>query len=261
MPQRGTKAELVAALARSEQVRMRSVIGDIALVRQRQYLVEDVVTPEAPNEATRVDLVCLDDDAQGVRLSVLWEIELCAEVLQPEAEGLGAVASLDAPRRFAACFHALKWSSVTATRADLFQAPFRAGIKLLDHLLTPPPRVAWMTEATMAPQMRFSIASAPVKEDKDGWNNDGNGSHIQYLYNVQPAGEEFGKGSTYDGYDDSPFISSNRFAFLPLSSPCCAGEPNELLGMARASSYTMGHDARQLMSEKYAPWSTFSARS
>ncbi|WP_437946176.1 hypothetical protein WME98_35900 [Sorangium sp. So ce296] len=37
-----------------------------------------------------------------------------------------------------------------------------------------------------------------VKEDKDGWNNDGNGSHIQYLYNVQPAGAEFGKGSTYD---------------------------------------------------------------
>ncbi|WP_437580575.1 DISARM system SNF2-like helicase DrmD [Sorangium sp. So ce887] len=196
VPQRGTKAELVAALARSEQVRMRSVVewmgrdelraacqahgldassrarqalaerllhalgdrksapptglfgahatprltpvkGDIALVRQRQYLVEDVVTPEAPNEATRVDLVCLDDDAQGVRLSVLWEIELGAKVLQPEAEGLGAVASLDPPRRFAAYFHALKWSSVTATRADLFQAPFRAGIKLLDHQLTP----------------------------------------------------------------------------------------------------------------------------
>ncbi|AUX39653.1 uncharacterized protein SOCE26_010480 [Sorangium cellulosum] len=39
-----------------------------------------------------------------------------------------------------------------------------------------------------------------VKEDKDGWDNDGNGSHIQYLYNVQPQGEEFGKVSTYDWY-------------------------------------------------------------
>ncbi|WP_437907696.1 hypothetical protein WME95_07280 [Sorangium sp. So ce327] len=39
-----------------------------------------------------------------------------------------------------------------------------------------------------------------VKEDKDGWDNDGNGSHIQYLYNVQPAGAEFGKGSTYSWY-------------------------------------------------------------
>ncbi|WP_438029974.1 hypothetical protein [Sorangium sp. So ce233] len=39
-----------------------------------------------------------------------------------------------------------------------------------------------------------------VKEDKDGWDNDGNGSHIQYLYNVQPQGAEFGKGSDYDWY-------------------------------------------------------------
>lgn len=196
VPQKGTKAELAAALARSEQVRMRSVVewmgrdelraacqahgldassrareqlagrllealgdrksappaglfgarvvqrltpvkGDIALVRQRQYLVEDVVAPEAPKEATRVDLVCLDDDAQGRRLSVLWEVELGAKVLLPETEGLGTVAALDSPRRFAAYLHALKWSSVTATRADLFQSPFRAGIKLLDHQLTP----------------------------------------------------------------------------------------------------------------------------
>lgn len=194
--QKGTKAELAAALARSEQLRARAVVewmardelraacqafgldttsrarpmlagsllqalgvrdsapppalfggregsrhtpipGDIALVRQRQYLVEDVVSSEAPNEATRVDLVCLDDDAQGARLSVLWELELGAKVLLPEAEGLGAASTLDPPRRFAAYFHALKWSSVTATRADLFQSPFRAGIKLLDHQLTP----------------------------------------------------------------------------------------------------------------------------
>ncbi|KYF72823.1 hypothetical protein BE11_14100 [Sorangium cellulosum] len=39
-----------------------------------------------------------------------------------------------------------------------------------------------------------------VKEDKDGWDNDGNGSHIQYLYNVQPEGAEFGKGSDYRWY-------------------------------------------------------------
>ncbi|AUX36806.1 MULTISPECIES: hypothetical protein [Sorangium] len=39
-----------------------------------------------------------------------------------------------------------------------------------------------------------------VKEDKDGWDNDGNGSHIQYIYNVQPSGAEFGKASTYDWY-------------------------------------------------------------
>jgi len=196
VPQKGTKAELTAALAGSDQLRLRSLIewfgrdelrkacelhgldsssrarqqlaarlleafgapesapsaalfgarivhrltphvGDIALVRQRQYLVEAVVEPSAPSEATRVDLVCLDDDAQGRPLSVLWELELGARVLQPEAEGLGGVKRIDPPRHFAAYFHALKWSQVTATRADLFQAPFRAGIKILDHQLTP----------------------------------------------------------------------------------------------------------------------------
>jgi hypothetical protein len=42
-----------------------------------------------------------------------------------------------------------------------------------------------------------------VKEDKDGFNNDGNGNHFQYLYNVQPNGPEFGKGSDYSRmFDD-----------------------------------------------------------
>jgi superfamily II DNA or RNA helicase len=111
--------------------------GDIVLVRHRQYLVEDVATPAELDEATRVDLVCLDDDAQGRPLTVLWELELGARVLQPESEGLGQITELDPVRHFAAYFHALKWSQVTATRADLFQSPFRAGIKLLDHQLTP----------------------------------------------------------------------------------------------------------------------------
>jgi SNF2 family DNA or RNA helicase len=196
VPRQGTKAEMAAALARSDQLRFRGVVewmgrdelrvacqlhglsaagrarqglaarlleaagakesapppalfgarvvhrltprqGDIALVRQRQYLVEDLVEPAAAHEATQVDLVCLDDDAQGRRLSVLWELELGAKVLLPESEGLGGVSRVDPVRHFAAYFHALKWNQVTATRADLFQSPFRAGIKLLDHQLAP----------------------------------------------------------------------------------------------------------------------------
>jgi hypothetical protein len=43
-----------------------------------------------------------------------------------------------------------------------------------------------------------------VKESKEGWNNDGNGSHYQVLYNVQPQGrDEFGHGSSYNWkFDD-----------------------------------------------------------
>jgi len=111
--------------------------GDIVACRHRQWLVEHVSAPPEPGHATRVRMVCLDDDNQGRMLEALWELELGAKVLQPETHGLGDIASIDPPRHFGAYLHALKWSSVTATDAKLFQAPFRAGIKLMDHQLTP----------------------------------------------------------------------------------------------------------------------------
>lgn len=111
--------------------------GDVAQVRHRQWLVEKVDPPPEEGHATRVSLVCLDDDNQGQPLEVLWELELGARVRQPETQGLGQLTDIDPPRYFAAYLHALKWNSVTATDARLFQAPFRAGIKLFNHQLTP----------------------------------------------------------------------------------------------------------------------------
>ncbi len=111
--------------------------GDIVQVRHRQWLVEEVVPPPAEGHATLVKLVCLDDDNQGRALEVLWELELGAKVHQPETHGLGDAARVDPPRHFAAYLHALKWNCVTATDAKLFQSPFRAGIKLMNHQLTP----------------------------------------------------------------------------------------------------------------------------
>jgi hypothetical protein len=99
--------------------------GQLAQVRQRQYLVEGVQGESA--ETARVDLLGLDDDAQGRRLSVLWGLELGANVIDPKAGGLGSVLRFDDPRFFAANLHALKWNCVTATDASLLQAPFRAG--------------------------------------------------------------------------------------------------------------------------------------
>ncbi len=51
-------------------------------------------------------LVCLDDDDQGRQLEVLWELELGARVDSRNPHGLGAIAGLDPPRRFAAYLHA-----------------------------------------------------------------------------------------------------------------------------------------------------------
>lgn len=111
--------------------------GDIAVVRHRQYLVEEVIPAPVSGQQTLVKLVCLDDDAAGRELQVFWERELGARVIEPENKGLGTIERLDAPRHFAAYLHALKWSSVTSTDGKLFQAPFRAGIKLMRHQLVP----------------------------------------------------------------------------------------------------------------------------
>ena len=58
--------------------------GQVVRVRSRQYLVEEVVPPPNPGDQTLVRLSCLDDDAQGQELEVLWENEIDAEVLSDD---------------------------------------------------------------------------------------------------------------------------------------------------------------------------------
>ncbi len=53
--------------------------GQIVRVRSRQYLVEDVVPKPSPTEDTLVRLSCLDDDALGEALELLWEREVDAQ--------------------------------------------------------------------------------------------------------------------------------------------------------------------------------------
>lgn len=110
--------------------------GQIVHARHRQWVVDDVVPGEA-DESPLVRLLCLDDDDPGQPLEVLWNLELGARVVAPETHGIGSPSKLDAPAHFGAYLHAIKWSAVSAADATLFQAPFRAGIKLMAHQLTP----------------------------------------------------------------------------------------------------------------------------
>jgi len=111
--------------------------GAVVLARHRRWLVSEVTPGLSKNEMTRVQLVCLDDDAQGQQIEVLWELELGARVMAHEQTGLGTPERLDAPDALAAYLHALSWNTVTATDGRLFQSPFRAGIHLKDYQLTP----------------------------------------------------------------------------------------------------------------------------
>src|SRR5881398_607751 len=112
-------------------------VGQIAHVRQRQYLVEEVVPPPAPGDATLVRLFCVDDDAQGQPLEVLWEKEVDPTILTAEAWRDLATRGFDPPRTFSAYLHTLRWNCVTATDPRLFQAPFRAGIRIDAYQIEP----------------------------------------------------------------------------------------------------------------------------
>ena len=126
--------------------------GRLALVRQRRYLVENVTPPPSLDDATLVDLSCLDDDAQGEPLSVLWEHELDARVLEDDGWSAVAEKGFDDPALFAAYLRTLSWNCVTATDPNLFQAPFRAGIRIDAYQLDP------LRKALRLPRVNLFIA-------------------------------------------------------------------------------------------------------
>jgi ERCC4-related helicase len=103
-------------------------------------------------EQTLVDLSCLEDDAQGERLSVLWEREVDAQILRQADWGHLARKGFDAPHVFSAYLHALRWNLVTSTNPRLFQSPHRAGIQIMSYQLEP------LKKALQMPRVNLFIA-------------------------------------------------------------------------------------------------------
>lgn len=126
--------------------------GQIARLRQRLYLVDQVIAPPLEGDSALVALSCVDDDAQGQQLEVLWEREVDAEILTGEAWSAVANRGFDERRLFAAYLNTLRWNCVTATNPKLFQSPFRAGIKLDAYQLEP------LRKALLLPRVNLFIA-------------------------------------------------------------------------------------------------------
>jgi hypothetical protein len=77
--------------------------GQIVHVRSRQYLVEQVIEPRPDTlDSTLVHLSCIEDDAQGEPLAVLWEREVDARVIGASSWDAIAQRGFDAPRLFSA---------------------------------------------------------------------------------------------------------------------------------------------------------------
>jgi hypothetical protein len=128
------------------------VPGQIARVRQRTWLIEDVVKGRRVADSTLVRLSCVDDDNQGAPLEVLWENELDPQLLTGEAWEAVAAKGFDDSQLFAAYLNTLKWNCVTSTDPKLFQSPFRAGIRLDAYQLEP------LRKALRLPRVNLFIA-------------------------------------------------------------------------------------------------------
>lgn len=126
--------------------------GQIVQVRQRHYLVEEVVPPPLEGDCTLVKMSCVDDDAQGQPLEVLWEMEVDPRMVTGERWEALADHGFDPAKLFSAYLHTLRWNCVTATNPKLFQAPFRAGIQVNPYQLEP------LRKALLLPRVNLFIA-------------------------------------------------------------------------------------------------------
>lgn len=127
-------------------------VGELVHVRSRQWLVERVEPPAQEGDTALVHLACADDDAQGQQLAVYWSYEPDRLIIEDEGWDDLASRGFDDPRQFGAFLHTLRWGCVTATDPTLFQAPYRAGIKIDAYQMEP------LRKALRLPRVNLFIA-------------------------------------------------------------------------------------------------------
>jgi len=131
--------------------------GQIVTVRQRRYIVVDVLSSTLPIQPLSTQsyreghhlltLNCIEDDALGETIQVFWELEPGTNI--EEKIGLPQPDGFDAPERLDAFMNAVRWGAVSSADMRSLQAPFRSGIEIEDYQLDPLVRAIQMPRANL----------------------------------------------------------------------------------------------------------------
>jgi ERCC4-related helicase len=119
--------------------------GDFVEARGRRWLVDDVIS----GSPDRHRLICVDDDAQGETLDVTLAAEIAATKVVEDGWNELAGSQPDDPITLGAHLRAIRWRTASAADRKLFQAPFRAGIRLDAYQLLPLQRALELPRANL----------------------------------------------------------------------------------------------------------------
>jgi superfamily II DNA or RNA helicase len=96
-----------------------------------------------------VTLASVEDDAHGEQISIVWEAEPGTQIFDrgdlPQVSSDG----FDTPATFDAYLDAVRWGAITNADSRALQAPYRSGIEVEEHQLTPLARALGMARVSL----------------------------------------------------------------------------------------------------------------
>ena len=130
--------------------------GQLVSVRQRRYVVANIQRSTLPSDPVfnyvekaqhLITLSCVEDDALGEELQVIWEREPGACVY--ENRELPFPTGFDRPERLDAFLDAVRWGAASVADIRNIQSPFRSGIDIEDYQLDPVVRAIQMPRVNL----------------------------------------------------------------------------------------------------------------